>query len=228
MDYYLSINRAEILWAFEKLMREKTEYVLEMTKDAQELRKSVRLFDQDLDEKSLKETKTVALQIMLQTVAASPALAIDPFNIIYLQKDMPEELIPLILNHEELHLLTNRILREDGLSPGKAKIIGDILIDSEECRHALTEVFNIDYKVFKNYLDSWTKIILFPHLRILNALKFSYRGLKFRMEMLDIKGKLKTEFENCREFCETVPSPASILPLVYRGIRSLFRKLKEK
>jgi len=154
LDYYLSIDKREALWTLQKL----TEL---------EIKNSSFLGnDSELQKIQMKSL----YNLLLESILNSPASAFLGLNVIYLKGFWSEVYLPYILNHEELHILVFRIMQEDTYSDFNARIFSKELIDSEACRIALAEVFNLNYSELREALKNWVVSNL-PGIRLLYNLK---------------------------------------------------------
>jgi len=128
-------DRAQMLWAVQRELREAN-------------------YDNAL-------TRTAITMIMKN----SPAAALTEIGVIYFHGDIPDYLFPLILNHEELHILTHRILKED-FDRIKADL-GTKFIDNPKFTWQLCEVFGISFKDLINYLHDYIldRMLLIGSLR---------------------------------------------------------------
>lgn len=131
METHIIIDRGQALWAAQKLFE--------------------RYFHKELKGKT---SPASVIHTVLNGVKNSPAYAIQGLNVIYLQKQIPPEFLPMILNHEELHLLTFDIFLEEGASPKTAmKLSG--YIDKAQLNAWLCDAFNIDMDILMKYLQSY-------------------------------------------------------------------------
>ncbi|NIO37694.1 hypothetical protein GTO27_08320, partial [Candidatus Bathyarchaeota archaeon] len=89
-----------------------------------------------------------------QSIINSPAYGILGINVIYLQSDIPEAYLPMILNHEELHLLVYREMKKAGLDSKRAGKASNF-IDRSQLNKWLCEIFELDYGPLMRYLQGY-------------------------------------------------------------------------
>lgn len=109
------------------------------------------------------------IHTMWQSVVNSSAYGIQGMNVIYMQSKIPEELIPMILNHEELHLLYYELAKEMTDDNWKAAQAAKH-IDNPKLNKWLCDLFNLDHKLFLSYLKDYI-INNLPIIRSIIGLK---------------------------------------------------------
>lgn len=124
-------------------------------------------------ELKLEKKDSVLLRTAVQMyVRRSPAAALTDMELIYFQGEMPESLVPLILNHEELHILTHRIMKKD-LGKRKADR-GTKFIDNPLFTRLLCEVFEISPTDLIDYLRGY----VLDRMPIIGTLRKLVRRIK--------------------------------------------------
>lgn len=161
MEYHLIVDRAQAIWAIQKMSQIAMEELRQLGKDIP---------------KNAKVSATVT-NAMLNSILNSPAYAIQGLDVIYLQSDIPQDLLPYIIDHEELHLLVYKILMEKEKSHVIAGLGSGALVDSQPCRRTLAEVFNIPYPRIEQYMREWIASTL-PHAKLFRFVRGIIRGIK--------------------------------------------------
>lgn len=146
MEIRIVIDRAQALWAAQKAIVN------------------------EFPEKSKgRKPPASILHAVWQGILNSPAYGIQGMNVIYLQSSIPEDYLPMILDHEELHLLYYKIIKEDTGDSWKAskatKHIDDPFLNKWLC-----DLFEISYPDLLSYLRSYIFQNL-PFVRTILALK---------------------------------------------------------
>lgn len=120
-----------------------------------------------------KKAPAALFHAIWQSILNSPAYGIHGIDVIYLQSDIPEDFLPMILNHEELHLLVYHIIKEDYGDNWRAAKISRV-IDKPRLNEWLCEVFEIDYQQLIRYL----RIYVLKNLPLVRTLVKLGRRLK--------------------------------------------------
>jgi hypothetical protein len=143
VKFYIVIDRAQAFWAVNKGLE-------------QELKMKV---------------PPVVLNLLWKAILNSPAYAIQGINVIYLQSKIPEELLPVILAHEELHLLSYEFIKE--FTERKKAMEKSHFIDHPKINQWLCETFDVKFEDLISYLASYIvdNFILFNPLKLLRRWK---------------------------------------------------------
>lgn len=104
------------------------------------------------DNKNIKVPASL-IQIVLKSILNSPAYSFLTTNIIYLQSEIPEDYLYLILAHEELHLLSYDIIKEEEGHKRASRF--SKFIDNPLLTKWLCSTFEIDFRDFVIYLYSY-------------------------------------------------------------------------
>jgi len=126
MEYYLSINKKEVILAVQKAVK--------------------RMYPElDLN------LPPVFMNLLVKDWTRTPGIAVHETNVIYLKGNIPPEYVPLILTHEMLHLLVYDFFKE---SKGvvKASSLSGKTIDNVLFGRILAEALNISFKELDNWL----------------------------------------------------------------------------
>lgn len=160
MKYHLIVDKAQALWAIQQQVQKQIKQMVE----------------QGLISEKYTDIKVPATLInsLLETVMNSPAYAIQGQDVIYFRGKWPEEYVPMVLNHEELHLLVHRIQLEDGVDPIMASLNSQVVVDSEPCREAISDIFGLNYDDVKEWGREW----LFDTLPPVRLVKGIIRRIK--------------------------------------------------
>lgn len=155
MEYHLIVDKAQALWAIKRQAEKHVRFMV----------------DKGLISDKYADLKVPATLInsLLETILNSPAYAIQGQDVIYFRGRWPEDYVPMVLNHEELHLLVHRISIEDGVDPIMAGLISQVVVDSQQCRAAISEAFGLNYDDVKEWGNEWLFNTL-PPIRIVKGI----------------------------------------------------------
>jgi len=144
VKFYIVIDKAQVFWAVNKVLEQ---------------------------ELGMKTLPPVLLNLVWQTVLNSPAYAVNGVNVIYLHSKIPEELLPVILAHEELHLLSYELIKE--FTEKRKAMEKAHFIDHPKINRWLCEVFDVRFEDLISYLASFVadSFTLFNPIKLLRRWK---------------------------------------------------------
>jgi hypothetical protein len=144
VKFYIVVDKAQVFWAVNKALE-------------QELR--------------MKTIPPAFINLVWQTVRISPAYAVQGVNVIYLHSKIPEDLLPIILAHEELHLLSYELIKE--FTERRKAMEKSHFIDHPKINKWLCETFDVKFEDLISYLAKFVadNSPLFNPLKLLRRWK---------------------------------------------------------